>query len=271
MPSLFNAPARIVFLLGFALTLALLPCAFGREQRVSASSPSSNILVARVHLRDEDELRRFVSLGLDLLEMREGDDLFILKDAKQLGELRAQGWQVAIDQQKSTLASEQAAETFSNGYRTVTEMRAFVDDEAARYPNLAEVFTYGNSWQKIHMGGSAGSDLFGIRLTNKQTQGVKPTFFLMAAIHARELTTSELALRFVDYLLSNYGVDADVTWLLDEHQIVVVPVVNPDGHRIAEQGYYQRKNLNTTNGAGCANPPTIFNQSGIDLNRNFSF
>src|SRR2546423_14648246 len=93
MPSLFNAPARIVFLLGFALTLALLPCAFGREQRVSASSPSSNILVARVHLRDEDELRRFVSLGPDLLGRREGDDLFTLPDPKQLRELPPQGWQ----------------------------------------------------------------------------------------------------------------------------------------------------------------------------------
>jgi len=52
----------------------------------------------------------------------------------------------------------------------------------------------------------AGSDLFGIKLTNRQRPGPKPTFFLMAAIHARELTTSELALRLVDYLLSRYGV-----------------------------------------------------------------
>lgn len=271
MPRPFTSKLRVILLLSVTLCLALLPCPFCKEQRVEAASPSSNVIVARVHLSDENEVRRFVSLGLDLLEMREGNDLFILTDAKQLDELRAQGWQVTIDLRKSLLASEQTAETFSGGYRTVTEMRAFLDDEAARYPTLAEVFVYGSSWQRVHLGGAAGSDLFGIKLTNKQTQGPKPTFFLMAAIHARELTTSELALRFIDYLLSNYGVDADATWLLDEHQVVVVPVVNPDGRKVAEQGYYQRKNLNTTNGGACANPPTVVNQAGVDLNRNYSF
>ncbi|MEN3332135.1 MAG: hypothetical protein V7641_1500, partial [Blastocatellia bacterium] len=104
-----------------------------------------------------------------------------------------------------------------------------------------------------------------------QIAGPKPTFFLMAAIHARELTTSELALRFIDYLLTNYGTDGDVTWLLDEHKIVVVPVANPDGRVIAESGFFQRKNTNNTYGGGCSNPPTVSNQYGVDLNRNSDF
>src|SRR3982750_2576389 len=173
MRARFTSPFRIMFLLTCALAALLLPAALHREQRVSAST-SSSLIVARDHLRDENEMRRFVSLGLDLLEMREGDDLFILTDAKQLDELRARGWQIIADEQKTALAQAQTAETFSNGYRTVTEMRAFLDDEAARYPNLAEVFVYGSSWQKSHLGGSAGSDLFGIKLTNRQRQGTKP-------------------------------------------------------------------------------------------------
>src|SRR5205085_8042410 len=147
----------------------------------------------------------------------------------------------------------------------------YVNSKAAQYPNLAEVFTYGQSWEKLHSGGTSGWDLFDITLTNRQVAGPKPTFFLMAAIHARELTTSELALRFIDYLLTNYGTDGDVTWLLDEHKIVVVPAANPDGRVIAESGYYQRKNTNTTYGGGCSNPPTVSNQYGVDLNRNADF
>jgi hypothetical protein len=39
----------------------------------------------------------------------------------------------------------------------------------------------------------------------------------MANIHAREITTPELAMRFLDLLLEDYGFDADITWLVDYH------------------------------------------------------
>ena len=141
-------------------------------------------------------------------------------------------------------------------------MRAFLADEAAHYPNLTQVFTYGKSYE--------GSDLFGIRLTNRQITGTKPTFFLMAAIHARELSTSELALRLADYLLSRYGTDGDATWLLDEHQVVIVPVVNPDGRELAEQSFYQRKNVDPVGGV-CSGAISPLYQTGVDLNRNSNF
>lgn len=230
------------------------------------------MVVARVTINNSEDAGRFVQLGLDLLEMRQGNDLFILTSTAQVEDLRAKGWAIRVDRQQTDLLNrQQASNTFSGGYRTVTEMRAYVDGKATQYPNLAEVFVYGQSWERVHNGGTAGSDLFGITLTNRQITGPKPTFFLMAAIHARELTTSELALRFIDYLLTNYGTDGDVTWLLDEHKIVVVPVANPDGRVIAEAGFYQRKNTNNTNGGSCSVPPTITNQFGIDLNRNSNF
>ena len=92
------------------------------------------------------------------------------------------------------------------------------------FPDLAEVIVYGSSWEKITTGGAGGHDLFAIKLTNRLRPGPKPAFFLMAAIHARELATSELAARFVTHLLDGYGADGDATWLLDEHEIIVVPI-----------------------------------------------
>jgi hypothetical protein len=257
-----------VFLLAFFILSATQAAApFAAQQ-----TAGDGTVVARVTLRDSTEIERFVQLGLDLLEMRQGNDLFILTSNAQIEELRAKGWTVSIDKtQTDLLTRQQNLDTFRSGYRTVAEIRAYVDSKAAQYPNLAEVFTYGQSWEKVHSGGSAGWDLFGITLTNRQIAGPKPTFFLMACIHAREIATPELALRFVDYLLTNYGTDGDVTWLLDEHKIVIVPVANPDGHVLAEQSYYQRKNTNTSYGGGCANPPTITNQYGVDLNRNSDF
>jgi len=263
---------RYRLLLFFVLAVIIISATQSPTPLAAPQTTDEAPVVARVTLRDSQDAGRFVQLGLDLLEMRQGNDLFILTSTPQIEELRAKGWSVRVDRQQTDLFNQQqASNTFSGGYRTVAEMRAYVDSKAAQYPNLAEVFVYGQSWERVHNGGTSGSDLFGITLTNEQITGPKPTFFLMAAIHARELTTSELALRFVDYLLTNYGTDGDVTWLLDEHKIVIVPVANPDGRVIAESGFYQRKNTNNTYGGGCPVPPTITSQYGVDLNRNSDF
>lgn len=229
-------------------------------------------VVARITVRTPSDVTRIASLGLDLLETQEDNARFILTTAEEIEQLRAQGWVITIDVKQSTALQQQSpflqprAELFQGGYRTVSEIYAFLQDKAAQYPNLTEIFQYGSSWEKITSSGPAGHDLLGIRLTNKNRPGAKPILFLMAAIHARELSTAELALRFIDYLLNNYGTDGDATWLLDEHLIVVVPVVNPDGRVLAEQGYLQRKNTNTSYGGNCLVPAI-----GVDLNRNSFF
>jgi len=254
---------RLFCLNACVLLIVLLIARLGELAQAQSLAQS---VIARVTLNTRAEVEQFIALNLDMLEMREGDDLFALTTISDVQSLRAQGWLIRVDEAQTALLNRLHLDTFSNGYRTVSEMRDFVNGEAVQYPNLTQVFTYGLSWE--------GRELFGIRLTNKQSNQPKPTFFLMAAIHARELSTSELALRFIDYLLRNYGVDGDATWLLDEQQVVVVPVANPDGRLLAEQGFYQRKNVDTSNGtSGCASPPTTAyqNQYGVDLNRNSSF
>jgi hypothetical protein len=256
--------------LSFFLLLMFVAAPFLNTTR--AQQTGNQPLVARITVQNKEEFQRLVNLGLDILEMREGNSYFFLTTPEQLEKLRTEGWEVKPDEtQTALLKTQQETQTFSGGYRTVAEMRSLLQSKQTMFPNLAEYFVYGQSWEKINSGGTGGNDLFGIKLTNKSRTGPKPTFFLMAAIHARELTTSELALRLVDYLLNNYGTDGDVTWLLDEHLIVIVPSVNPDGRIIAQQGFFQRKNTNTTYGGNCANPPTSSNQFGVDLNRNSHF
>ena len=84
-------------------------------------------------------------------------------------------------------------------------------------------------------------------------------------------------MRMIDYLLNNYDTDADVHWLVDYHDIWLMPEVNPDGHHIVEAGgggnspYMYRKNGNNVGGGGCSWPPTAFDHFGVDNNRNFPF
>jgi hypothetical protein len=104
-----------------------------------------------------------------------------------------------------------------------------------------------------------------LRLTNSAISGPKPKLFMTGALHAREYTTAELVTRFAEYLVDNYGADADATWILDHHEVHLMLHANPDGRKQAETGLSWRKN---TNQNYCS--PTS-NYRGADLNRNFEF
>ena len=60
----------------------------------------------------------------------------------------------------------------------------------------------------------------------------------MAEIHAREYVTAETAARFAEYLMANYGIDPDITWLLDYYKVYIVTMTNPDGRKMAEGGRF---------------------------------
>jgi carboxypeptidase T len=147
-------------------------------------------------------------------------------------------------------------------YRTVEETYDTAAGLATAYPHLASWITIGESWEK--QAGLGGYDLKVLRLTNSNVEGEKPKIFIMAALHAREYTTAELVTRMAEYLVYNYGVDPDATWLLDHHEIHLLLQANPDGRKRAETGLSWRKN---TNNNYCANT----NSRGVDLNRNFAF
>ena len=147
-------------------------------------------------------------------------------------------------------------------YRTVDEIYAQLDQWAQSDPDLTQLLTIGQSYE--------GRPLQVMRLTSEGgTAGMstKPIFFLMANIHGRELITPETALAFIQFLLENYDVDPDVTWLLDGHIIYVLVSANPDGHVRNEAGQpwaYWRKNAHPY---GSCTP----DRYGVDLNRNSSF
>jgi murein tripeptide amidase MpaA len=152
-------------------------------------------------------------------------------------------------------------------YRTVEETQTTIDALVAAHPTLASKIDIGDTWDKVTAGGNPGYDLFVIKLTNSVNTQPKPKFFAMTAIHAREYTTAELNTRFAEWLVNNYGINAEATWLMDNVEFHLLLQSNPDGRKKAETGLSWRKNANTT---FCGSNP---NQTGpgVDLNRNWPF
>lgn len=154
-------------------------------------------------------------------------------------------------------------------YRTVEETFDDAAALAAANPDLAEWSVIGESYDKITDGGYEGYDISVLKLTNQAIDVEKPAIYIEGAIHAREYTTTELVTRFAEGLIADYGVNPDTTWLLDYNEVHIVPIVNPDGRKFAEQGYSWRKNTNPNPPPG--EEPAPFPTYGVDLNRNFDF
>ena len=261
-----------------------------------AAASTGELSIWRVYVDEPGDGQRLADGGYDLLEGKGDGYLFVLGENDVALSLRQDGFRVERDRvlaelpgvlgrtrtggiDRQALDGQALAATYYGGYRTVVEHNQHLNDVAAAYPGLATVYDYGDSWRKVN--GRAGpNELMVICLTNIEAgdcalspTSAKPRAVIMAAIHARELQTSEMAWRLIDHLTQNYGTDADVTHMMDTTEIWIIPVVNPDGREIVESGgnnpYMQRKNANDTLG-NCSVPPTSTNHHGVDLNRNAS-
>lgn len=237
----------------------------------TARSAADRGVVARVYYTDRTELAQLTG-RLDIWEVR-GEQGYVIAalSVDEWRRLAAQGY-------RAQLEAELTAELYQprmklpgqiNGipgyacYRTVEETYLAAQHIVTQHSDLAQWIDIGDSWQKTQ--GAGGYDLMVLRLTNQNSLVAKARLFVMSSIHAREYAPAELNTRFAEYLISRYGVDADVTWLLDYTEIHLLLQANPDGRKLAEEtDPWRRKN---TNNNYCANTTS----RGADLNRNWPF
>ncbi|MGI0115437.1 M14 family zinc carboxypeptidase [Zooshikella sp. RANM57] len=211
-----------------------------------------------MELTDEDKLKLKV-YGFTF----ESAEQWIKERDRKLKAIRQQIKQRAILSERGERRALMAGIPGYPCYQTVEETFQAALTFTQNYPALAEWLDVGNSWEKE--AGKGGHDIKVLKLTNKNIAGPKPILFANSAIHAREYTTAPLSMAFARYLLEGYGEDADATWILDNHEVHLMLMTNPDGRKKAESGNYWRKNTNQNYcGATSSN-------RGADLNRNFSF
>ncbi len=98
----------------------------------------------------------------------------------------------------------------------------------------------------------------------------EPSVFFTATHHANEPLGVEICLYIVDYLCRNYLSDQEVKNWIDNLEIWLVPVVNPDGYQLIfndQSRFIWRKNLRDNNNDGKFTPAI----DGVDLNRNYDY
>lgn len=134
-------------------------------------------------------------------------------------------------------------------YTDPEEMEEFLFNMASQYPDLMELVLLRDDLFE-------GNNLWAVKITSSKKDGPKPVFLMDGQHHSREVMTAEITKDAIEYLLSNYGIDEKVTRWVDEIEIWIVPIVNPDGSAfVFKQNPWWRKNRHPI----CA----------VDLNRNY--
>lgn len=147
-------------------------------------------------------------------------------------------------------------------YRDFTVIKDFLYATETEFPEIAKVMDIGDSWEKTQ--GIADRDILAIKISdNVEADEDEPEVLIMALHHAREWPSAEIATQLIENMTSLYGSDDRISWLVDNRETWIIPVVNPDGldYSMADplnDGW--RKNRRD-NGDGTF---------GVDLNRNYN-
>jgi carboxypeptidase T len=137
------------------------------------------------------------------------------------------------------------------GYHNYDEMVAELDAAAKDHPDIAAKSSIGRSFE--------GRDIPILKISDNVGQDEnEPEVLFFCNQHAREHLTTEMCLHIAKRFTDNYT-DPAVREMVDNREIWVIPVVNPDGSIYdVESGQYRawRKNRQDT---------------GTDLNRNWGY
>lgn len=144
----------------------------------------------------------------------------------------------------------------------IDEMIDYADDN----PTICKFYDLTDKYNQNET--QEGNRLYAVKISdNVNIDENEPAFLIVSCHHAREIVTPEIALYAISEFTSDYGIDPTITDLVNEYEIWICPVWNPDGY---DYMYYVdnwwRKNVRDNNENG-----VIDSYDGVDLNRNYPF
>ena len=250
-----------------ALSMAFVP-------NVASQAQGSTLKVVAIEAQSGTDVTELVSMGLDIAAIRKGpvvedkngfsvqtysveavvsnlDETELGRDGFSWSEIPGKGPEKKIGEPYEVYHS------FDEPINGIKDQLRIL---AATNPKIAQLKTVGRSLQNRPM--------LVMRLTNEKIgkKDGKPQALFVCTHHAREWVATQMCMRLIKYLTSNYGSDARVTQLLDNVEVWIMPVGNPDGYQYTfTNERLWRKNLRDNDGDG----QTTLND-GVDLNRNFA-
>lgn len=193
--------------------------------------------VILVPIASRSDLEVFSELNIPVQDVKEGK-VYAFADDQKILRLRRKGYEVKIlieDYQKEL-------EKILPYYHTYPEVCSIMHSLVQTHPGIAKIETLGLSYN--------GNRIFGVKVSDNPNMAEPEIGMrLIGAHHGNEKISTEVTIAFLRYLLENYAVNPQVQYLINNRQVFIIPIINPDGH-IANSRY---------------------NGNGVDLNRDYGY
>lgn len=140
-------------------------------------------------------------------------------------------------------------------YHTYAELQTELAAISNNYPDITHLKSIGKSLE--------GREIWALKISdNVETDEDEPVAVFLGAHHAREWISVEVPLMIGRHCIENYAGDARFKNLVDNAEIWIVPMVNPDGHHysVMVDRLWRKNRRNNRDGS-----------YGVDLNRNYGY
>jgi len=215
---------------------------------------SSSVVVAFntpdvVHIRVSLDRRSMLAkeLGRQYSVTGAGEDyLDLMVRRSDLVHLAARlpAYEIIYENQHAKIVSDFGAD-FEDYFHDFGETVQLLFQTAQDHPDIVKLDTLGYSVENRVIVAAKVTDNPGIEEN-------EPEFRLLGLHHGNEMMSTELCLGMLEYLTDNYGSDPTVTSLVDNLEIWIIPMMNPDGRMATPD-------------------PIRWNANGADLNRDYGY
>ncbi len=261
-----------------AVAVCGLACsAMAQVEPERADGPIANFTgsrVIRVEVRSPRQLQTLMALTDDVWteSIRRSGPVDVRVTPEQLVAVTAAGlkYKIILNDVQAAIDTESAhvralregddAAWYTN-YHNYADNKAYVQALAAANPGIASYSVIGLSLQ--------GREIFALRITGPGSTANRPASLWWGGQHAREWINVPVPEYHAEKLLTGYATDPHIKYLVDNHEFIFVPIINPDGYDYTwtnNRLWRKNRRTNTNNpGAGCSTNP------GVDLNRNWGY
>jgi hypothetical protein len=230
--------------------------------------------VVRIENPDYEDFEK-VKKDYEVLSFKKGSFLDMLVSDIEFNEIKALGLNAKVNlteaEVRERLRGGKELEEYRNYEEVLAEMQSLAND----FSSICELHDIGDTWGKLYAeeGLSAYDDyqheVWAMKISDNVTdEEDEPSFYFVGTHHAREPISTEVVMHILNHLLSNYGQDEQITSYVDNSQIWIVPLVNPNGHKLVIDEYdtWWRKNIRDNDGT-----EAVSHQDGVDPNRNYGW
>lgn len=249
-----NLSVKFFFVISMlAMTMigsSLTATAFGGPETLDSELRS----LVKISLNSNEDLQYLFSLGLDVADHTESRATAFIHPAF-IERLENKGMKVDVVL-KDADSLFRAKNTQARGrYHSTDETRALFEDAVEAHPEICAIEVIGKSHEN--------RDIFALRITRDPLQtNDRPSILIMGVHHSREWIACEVPISIMQRLVDGYYTDDHIKYLVDNREIWVVPIVNPDGYEYSRNNskYWRKNRRKNDNGT-----------YGVDPNRNYGY